>query len=311
VTLPEDYLRYPHRRHGMDQDRYDWSLLQRREPVTWPGGARVALWVVPALEFFPLDQKAEPFKAPGGMVTPYPDLRHYTLRDYGNRMGIPTLNGAVWFDDDYVGNPLVFCGCVGVMPRDKISGEPEAGDHIVAIGGRTGRDGIHGATFSSAVLDESAPVQAVQIGDPITQKMMFDFLLEARDQGLYQAITDNGAGGLSSSVGEMAQGSGGAVLDLARAPLKYAGLAPWEILISEAQERMTLAVAPEKIDRFLALASRRGVEATVLGEFTDSGAFHVSHGERTVAWIDMEFLHGGNPELVLEGFLARWFGGVA
>ena len=142
------------------------------------------------------------------------------------------------------------------------------GDRIVMVGGRIGKDGIHGATFSSAELTEESPVQAVQIGDPITQKMMFDFLLEARDLGLYSAITDNGAGGLSSSVGEMAKQPGGARLDLARAPLKYQGLAPWEILVSEAQERMTLAVPPEKLAAFLALARLREVEATDLGEFT-------------------------------------------
>src|SRR5215475_1350565 len=142
-----------------------------------------------------------------------------------------------------------------------------AGDLIVMVGGRIGKDGIHGATFSSQELREDSPVSAVQIGDPITQKKMFDFLLEARDQGLYTAITDNGAGGLSSSVGEMARDSNGCELHLERAPLKYAGLQPWEILVSEAQERMTLAVPPQHLDLFLALAARRGVEATVLGRF--------------------------------------------
>jgi phosphoribosylformylglycinamidine synthase len=143
----------------------------------------------------------------------------------------------------------------------------------------------------------------VQIGDPITQKMMFDFLLEARELGLYSAITDNGAGGLSSSVGEMARGPGGARLDLARAPLKYQGLAPWEILVSEAQERMTLSVPADRIDRFLELASRREVEASVLGQFTDDGYFHVHYGDQTVAYLSMEFLHEGDPDLDLE---ARW-----
>jgi phosphoribosylformylglycinamidine synthase len=170
-------------------------------------------------------------------------------------------------------------------------------------GGRIGADGIHGATFSSAALDESSPVQAVQIGDPITQKRMFDLLLEARDEGLYSAITDNGAGGLSSSVGEMAVRPCGARLDLAKAPLKYPGLAPWEILVSEAQERMTLAVPPDKLERLLDLARRREVEATVLGEFTDDGVFHVTYGERTVAHLSMGFLHGGAPEMELT---ARW-----
>ena len=249
-------------------------------------------------------------RVPAGLLHPHRvrDGVHQGVIDGGNQSGIPYGRGWELFDGRFLGKPLVFCGTVGALPVE-VAGRPgerkaaRPGDLIVMTGGRIGADGIHGATFSSAVLDESAPVQAVQIGDPITQKMMFDFLLEVRDQGLYQAITDNGAGGLSSSVGEMAEGSGGARLDLARAPLKYAGLAPWEILISEAQERMTLAVAPDKIDRLLDLAGRRGVEATVIGEFTDSGQFHVSHGERTVASIDMEFLHGGNPEMILD---ARW-----
>jgi len=173
----------------------------------------------------------------------------------------------------------------------------------VMTGGRIGKDGIHGATFSSEELHEGSPVTAVQIGDPITQKKMTDFLLLARDLDLYRAITDNGAGGLSSSVGEMARLSGGCEIDLARAPLKYAGLQPWEILLSEAQERMSLAVDPEKTGAFLALAKKMEVEATVLGRFTDSGKFHVRFGERTVALLDMEFLHGGVPQLRLK---ARW-----
>jgi len=167
------------------------------------------------------------------------------------------------------------------------------------VGGRIGADGIHGATFSSAALDESAPIQAVQIGDPITQKRMFDFLIEARDAGLYASITDNGAGGLSSSIGEMAKASGGAKVDLARAPQKYAGLAPWEIFLSEAQERMTLAVPEKDVSAFLELARRREVEATVLGSFTDSGFLDIAHGDETVAMLEMEFLHEGDPDLNL------------
>ena len=170
-------------------------------------------------------------------------------------------------------------------------------------GGRIGKDGIHGATFSSEELHEDSPVTAVQIGDPITQKKMTDFLLMARDRNLYRAITDNGAGGLSSSVGEIARLSGGCDLDVRKAPLKYAGLQPWEILLSEAQERMTLAVAPEQIDAFLALAGKMEVEATVLGRFTDSGKFHVRYGEQTVACLDMAFLHDGLPQMRLN---ARW-----
>jgi phosphoribosylformylglycinamidine synthase len=157
----------------------------------------------------------------------------------GNKSGIPTVNGAVVFEERFLGRPLVFCGTSGIMPVE-INGRPShekrinPGDRIVMVGGRIGADGIHGATFSSEELSESSPVTAVQIGDPITQKKMFDFLLKARDMGLYNAITDNGAGGLSSSVGEMAQLSGGAELALERAPLKYPGLRPWEILVSVA-----------------------------------------------------------------------------
>ena len=180
---------------------------------------------------------------------------------------------------------------------------PSPGDLIVMTGGRIGKDGIHGATFSSEELHEESPTSAVQIGDPITQKRMTDFLLRARDLGLYHAITDNGAGGLSSSVGEMARDCNGCRMNLERAPLKYAGLDPWEILLSEAQERMTLAVPPKNLDRFLDLAGRMEVEATVLGEFTDSGKFHVLYDGKTVAYFDMDFLHNGYPKMELR---ARW-----
>ncbi|SNB45587.1 phosphoribosylformylglycinamidine synthase subunit PurS [Geobacter sp. DSM 9736] len=226
----------------------------------------------------------------------------------GNKSGIPTVNGSIVFDDRFAGKPLVFCGTAGLMPAE-INGEPgfeksiEPGDLIVMTGGRIGKDGIHGATFSSEELNENSPVTAVQIGDPITQKRMFDFLIRARDKGLYRFITDNGAGGLSSSVGEMAGECGGCRMDLAKAPLKYPGLAPWEILISEAQERMSLAVPPEKIEEFLAMARNFGVEATVLGEFSDSGIFHIVYGDRTVAYLPMEFMHEGLPPMQLP---AKW-----
>ncbi|PKN52941.1 MAG: phosphoribosylformylglycinamidine synthase subunit PurL [Deltaproteobacteria bacterium HGW-Deltaproteobacteria-13] len=226
----------------------------------------------------------------------------------GNKSGIPTVNGSIVFDERFLGKPLVYCGTAGIMPariKGKITHEKEIKprDLIVMTGGRIGKDGIHGATFSSEELHEGSPVTAVQIGDPITQKKMTDFLLIARDRGLYRAITDNGAGGLSSSVGEMATYSGGCELDLTHAPLKYAGLQPWEILVSEAQERMTLAVDPKKIRQFLELAQKMDVEATVMGKFTGSGKFHVLFGGRTVAYLDMEFLHSGVPQLQLA---ARW-----
>ena len=226
----------------------------------------------------------------------------------GNKSGIPTVNGCIVFDERYLGKPLVYCGTGGIMPS-RIRGEPThtkgvfPGDLIVMTGGRIGKDGIHGATFSSEELHEASPVTAVQIGDPITQKKMTDFLLMARDEGLYRCITDNGAGGLSSSVGETARLSGGCEIDLKKAPLKYAGLAPWEILISESQERMTLAVAPDRIDAFLALAKKMDVEATVLGRYTDTGKFHVLYGDKTVAYMEMNFLHGGLPQMQLR---AKW-----
>jgi phosphoribosylformylglycinamidine synthase len=233
---------------------------------------------------------------------------HHGVIDGGNQSGIPYGRGWELFDARYLGKPLVYCGTVGRMPVT-VAGHPahekrtRPGDRIVMVGGRIGKDGIHGATFSSAELTEESPVQAVQIGDPITQKMMFDFLLEARELGLYSAITDNGAGGLSSSVGEMARQPGGATLDLARAPLKYQGLAPWEVLVSEAQERMTVAVPPGRLEAFLALARRREVEATDLGAFTDDGAFRCTWGERTVLLLPLDFLHDGDPEMRL---VAEW-----
>ncbi|RMF83766.1 MAG: phosphoribosylformylglycinamidine synthase, partial [Nitrospinota bacterium] len=233
---------------------------------------------------------------------------HRGIRDGANQSGIPDVNGAILFDERFLGKPLVFCGTGGLMPRE-IRGEPahlkraDPGDWIVMVGGRIGKDGIHGATFSSLELREDSPSTAVQIGDPITQKKMFDFLLEARDRGYYKCITDNGAGGLSSSVGEMARFSNGCELHLEKAPLKYVGLQPWEILLSEAQERMTLAVAPDKLEAFLALAAQREVEATPLGRFTDSGKFHVLYQGKTVAYLDMDFLHQGLPRLHLQ---ARW-----
>ncbi len=226
----------------------------------------------------------------------------------GNKSGIPTVNGCIVFDDRYLGKPLVYCGTGGIMPSI-INGKPShikeihPGDLIVMTGGRIGKDGIHGATFSSLELDEDSPVTAVQIGDPITQKKMLDFLLEARDKGLYNAITDNGAGGLSSSVGEMAQLSGGCLIELEKCPLKYAGLDPWEILLSESQERMTLAVSPDKIDEFLQLAKTRDVEASVIGSFTESGKFRVKYEDKNVAYLDMDFLHKGLPTMKLN---ARW-----
>jgi phosphoribosylformylglycinamidine synthase len=226
----------------------------------------------------------------------------------GNKSGIPTVNGTIVFDDRFLGKPLVYCGTLGLMPLE-INGhkgwEKQAfvGDHIIMVGGRIGKDGIHGATFSSEPLHEGSPVTAVQIGDPITQKRMTDFLLRARDRDLYTAITDNGAGGLSSSIGEMARDTNGAVVHLDRAPLKYHGLEPWEIFVSEAQERMTVAVSPGRVSEFLTLAQQWNVEATDLGEFTDTGYLDLRHGGTVVACLSMDFLHDGLPEMKLS---ATW-----
>jgi len=247
---------------------------------------------------------------PEGLLHPrrVRDGVHRGVIDGGNQSGIPYARGFEVFDGRFLGKPLVFCGTVGTLPVE-LAGRPghekevRPGDAVVMVGGRIGKDGIHGATFSSEALHGESPAQAVQIGDPITQKMMSDMLLEARDRGLYRAITDNGAGGLSSSVGELARLSGGAELDLDRAPLKYDGLQPWEILLSEAQERMTLAVPPEKLDELLALARQREVEATSIGRFTDGGTFELRHRGQVVADLDMEFLHGGCPTMELE---AEW-----
>jgi phosphoribosylformylglycinamidine synthase subunit PurSL len=243
---------------------------------------------------------------PKGLMHPrrIRDGVHRGVIEGGNQSGIPYGRGWEFFDDRYLGKPLVYCGTVGKMPVTS-AGRPthekaaRPGDRLVMCGGRIGKDGIHGATFSSAELDESSPVQAVQIGDPITQKRMWDFLIEARDRALYTAITDNGAGGLSSSVGELCTTSGGANMDLAKAPLKYAGLDPWEILISEAQERMTVAVAPEHLEAFLELARRREVEASDLGEFTDTGYLHIRYGKENVAYLPLDFLHDGLPPMRL------------
>ena len=249
-------------------------------------------------------------KIPPRLMHPRRVLRgvHRGVKDGGNQSGIPDVNGAIVFHERFLGKPLVFCGTGGLIPAT-LAGKPShvkqanPGDHVVMCGGRIGKDGIHGATFSSEELHEGSPATAVQIGDPITQKKMADFLIEARDLGLFTCITDNGAGGLSSSVGEMARGPGGAEVHIDRAPLKYAGLAPWEIFLSEAQERMTCAVPPDKLEAFMDLSRRREVESTVLGEYTGSGRLECYYGEKLIASLDMDFLHDGVPKMHLT---AKW-----
>src|SRR5512137_352609 len=220
----------------------------------------------------------------------------------GNCSGIPTPQGFVWFDNRYGGKPLVFAGTVGIMPREQdgqklYEKQAKAGDLIVVVGGRVGKDGIHGATFSSEALDPASPVTAVQIGDPITQKKFSDVIVrEARDRSLYSSITDNGAGGISCSVAEMAKECNGCRVILDSVPLKYPGMAPWEIWISESQERMTLAVPPERLGPFMDLMQRRDVEATVIGEFTNSGRCVVEYHGDVVMDIELPFLHDGLPK---------------
>jgi phosphoribosylformylglycinamidine synthase len=243
-----------------------------------------------------------PEALPPGVLHPLKVMKGVVagVRDYGNRMGIPTVNGAVCFDERYLANPLVFCGTVGLIPVDRSKKQVEPGDLIVAVGGRTGRDGIHGATFSSIELtaeSETVSGGAVQIGNAITEKRMLDVLLQARDAGLYRAITDCGAGGFSSAVGEMGEHLGARV-DLDRAPLKYAGLSYTEIWISESQERMVLAVPPGNWARLQRLCAGEDVEATVLGEFEATGRLRLFYQGQQVADLSMDFLHGGRPNVV-------------
>ncbi|HPC96502.1 MAG TPA: phosphoribosylformylglycinamidine synthase subunit PurL [Sedimentisphaerales bacterium] len=220
------------------------------------------------------------------------------VRDYGNRMGIPTVNGAIYFDDRYLGNPLVYCGNIGLMDKDKAFKHPQSGNLIVVVGGRTGRDGIHGATFSSGQMThehETVFSHAVQIGNAITEKKMLDVLLQANEAGLYEAITDCGAGGLSSAVGEMGAELG-AEVDLDTVPLKYTGLSYTEIWISEAQERMVLAVRPENREALLKMFESENVEATVIGRFTSDRKLRLRYQGQQVAELDMDFLHNGVPK---------------
>jgi phosphoribosylformylglycinamidine synthase subunit PurSL len=224
----------------------------------------------------------------------------------GNCSGIPTPLGFLYFDESYRGKPLVFVGTVGLIPQKNshkklFKKKAKNGDLVVMIGGRVGKDGIHGATFSSEAMADHSPATAVQIGDPITQKKFSDVLIkEARDKDLYNSITDNGAGGLSCSVAEMAQESGGFEVNLDKVPLKYPGLKPWEIWISESQERMTLAIFPKKWPAFFKLTQKRGVEATVIGKFTNTGKAKVYFQKKLIMDIDLDFLHNGLPKRYLK-----------
>jgi phosphoribosylformylglycinamidine synthase II len=219
------------------------------------------------------------------------------VRDYGNRMGIPTVNGSVNFHPNYVGNPLVYCGTLGIMPEWASFGSAKTGDKVLVVGGATGRDGIHGATFSSLELDEGSEVHssgAVQIGNPICEKKFTDVMLVCRDRKLYRAVTDCGAGGLSSAVGEMGEKLG-AKVELNLVALKYEGLQPWEIWVSEAQERMVFAVPPENVDEMIRLFTEEDVDARVIGEFTNTNKLQLTYNNNLVCEVDMEFLHNGCP----------------
>ncbi|MGE3809389.1 MAG: phosphoribosylformylglycinamidine synthase subunit PurL [Gemmataceae bacterium] len=252
---------------------------------------------------------APPEQLPAGVLHPRKVMQGVVagVRDYGNRMGIPTVNGAVCFDERYLANPLVYCGTVGTIPVERARKQPEVGDLIVAVGGRTGRDGIHGATFSSIELThESEQVSggAVQIGNAIVEKKLLDVVLQARDLRLYHAITDCGAGGFSSAVGEMAAELG-AMVRLEDAPLKYDGLSYTEIWISESQERMVLAVPPNEWPRLRALCEGEDVEAAVLGHFEDSGRLRLFYQDQQVADLDLDFLHEGRPKVIRKASFSK------
>ena len=247
-------------------------------------------------------------KLPPGVLHPRRMLKGVRagVADYGNRLGIPTLNGAILFDERYTANPLIYCGTVGLMPKDKaLMGQQIPGDLVVVAGGRTGRDGIHGVTFASEQLNKDSTelsFSSVQIGNPIVEKKLIDTIIQARDRNLFRRITDCGGGGLSSAVGEMAAETGVRVY-LDRVPLKYTGLSYSEIWISESQERMLLAVPPECADELLKLFADEGTEATVIGEFTDDKRLKLFYNDNLVCDLEMEFLHKGLPQLEME---ATW-----
>jgi phosphoribosylformylglycinamidine synthase len=247
--------------------------------------------------FAPPDIDAK--KLPPGLLSPRQIIKGvvYGVRDYGNRMGIPTVSGAVTFDERYLGNPLVFCGTIGLIPKNKIKKRICPGDLIVLIGGRTGRDGIHGVTFASLELrteQQKIASQVVQIGNPIEEKKITDLMLVARDKNLFNATTDCGGGGLSSAIGELARG--GAVVELDKVPLKYKGLHYTEIWISESQERMILFVPSKKLKALEKLAKTFDVEITVIGRLTDNKKLILKYQGKVVGELDLDFLHNGLPQ---------------
>ncbi len=242
-------------------------------------------------------------KLPKGLLHPIRMMKGAVagIADYGNKMGIPTANGAIFFDEGYLYNPLVFAGSVGIMPRTKYVRNPQPGDIILVVGGKTGMDGIHGVTFASAELSEETQSlgSAVQIGNPVEEKKVLEGLLRARDKyekPLYSAVTDCGGGGLSSAIGETARGSG-AVVNLEKIPLKHRGMKPWQIWISESQERMMLAVPKENVEEIIKIFEEENCEATPIGQFTDTKRLVLHYQDEVVGNIDLEFLHRGVPLL--------------
>jgi phosphoribosylformylglycinamidine synthase II len=246
------------------------------------------------LGFGPLDYDYN--KLPAGVKHPKYVYMGVTagVGAYGNNMGIPTVNGAIYFDESYTGNVVVYCGCIGLLPLNKYKKEAKPGHILVVAGGKTGRDGIHGVTFASAELTEKSEEvsrPAVQIADPIEEEKVKRGMMEIRDRDLASATTDLGGGGMSSSVGETAERYGcGVTVDLAKVPLKYAGLAPWEIYVSESQERMLIVVPPENLDKVLAVFEKEDVEATAIGTLTTEKRLRLCFGDVTVADLDMQFL---------------------
>ena len=244
-------------------------------------------------------------KLPAGTLSPDYILKRVVsaVKDYGNRIGIPTNNGSFHFDDNFRAKPIVLVGAYGILPKSEAKkGEPKIGDVAVVIGGRTGRDGIHGATFSSAEMSErtsTVNATAVQIGNAIEEKRTFDAILEARDKDLIRAVQDLGAGGFSSAIGEMGEKLGVRV-HLEKAPLKYQGLAPWEIWVSESQERMLIILTKENLKKFLNICEKYNVEATEIAEFDDSRKLHVYFNKEKVGDLEMKFLYGGLPQRVMK-----------
>ncbi|MBI2017637.1 phosphoribosylformylglycinamidine synthase [Candidatus Daviesbacteria bacterium] len=244
-------------------------------------------------------------KLPAGTLPPDYILKRVVtaVKDYGNRIGIPTNNGSFHFDEDFKAKPIVLVGAYGILPKSKAKkGSPEIGDIGVVVGGRTGRDGIHGATFSSAVMSEKTievNTTAVQIGNAIEEKRMFDAILEARDKNLIRAVQDLGAGGFSSAIGEMGEKLGVKV-HLEKAPVKYPGLAPWEIWVSESQERMLVILPKKNLKKFLEIANKYNSEATEIAQFDGSKKLQVFYGKEKVGDLEMKFLFGGLPQRVMK-----------